>query len=717
MRARTFGRLVAAILAAATWNGAAAQAAIGGWATHETVQARVVASVEAVGDRDTVPAGLHLRLANGWKTYWRSPGDAGAPPAVDWSASGNVAGVDVRWPAPRRFTLFGIETFGYEGEVVLPLDVRVERPGEPVALRGRADILVCSTICIPTNLDVSLDLPAGAAAADPETANLIARFEAQVPDDGSRSGLSVGSASVEPGAPGILTVRIASARPLADPDVLVESGSWTFGKPEFSFAVDGREATARLPVVSGPDVVTMPDKTITVTLTDGTRAAEARLAVAAGRSGSGPWPGELLPVLGVAVLGGLVLNLMPCVLPVLSLKLVSVVHHRGRERGRVRLSFLATAVGIAASMLLLAGALVGLKAAGAAVGWGVQFQQPVFLVLMASVLVAFAVSLAGGFDIPLPSRIATALGGAGGNGLAGNFAMGAFATLLATPCSAPFVGTAVGFALARGPAEILAIFAALGVGLASPYLLVAAFPGLTGLLPRPGRWMGVLRRVLALALLGTTAWLLTVLAVQTSWQAALAVAAALSLLAAAMVLRTRVGGMAAAALVVASVSGALTAPAVFGETRVASAAATAWVPFEQAEIGRLVAQGKTVFVDVTAEWCITCQANKSLVIDRGEVAVALAGSDIVPMRADWTRPDRRISDFLARYDRYGIPFNAVYGPGAPNGLVLPEILTSEAVLAALRTARGSPKTADTASTGRDGPTDTVGPAPAPPSRT
>ncbi|HEY0834229.1 MAG TPA: protein-disulfide reductase DsbD domain-containing protein [Azospirillum sp.] len=717
MRGRTFGRVVAAVLAAATWIGAAAQAATGGWATHETVQARVVASVEAVGVRDTVPAGLHLRLANGWKTYWRSPGDAGAPPAVDWSASGNVAGVDVRWPAPRRFTLFGIETFGYEGEVVFPLDIRVERPGAPVALRGRADILVCSTICIPTSLDVSLDLPAGAAAADPETTNLIARFEAQVPDDGSRSGLSVGSASIEPGAPGILTVRIASTWPLADPDVFVESGSWTFGKPEFSFAVDGREATARLPVVSGPDVVTMPDKTITVTLTDGTRATEARLAVAAGRSGTGSWLGELLPVLGIALLGGVVLNLMPCVLPVLSLKLVSVVHHRGRERARVRLGFLATAAGIAASMLLLAGALVGLKAAGAAVGWGVQFQQPVFLVLMASVLVAFAVSLAGGFDIPLPSRIATALGGAGGNGLAGNFAMGAFATLLATPCSAPFVGTAVGFALARGPAEILAIFAALGVGLASPYLLVAAFPGLTGLLPRPGRWMGVLRRVLALALLGTTAWLLTVLAVQTSWQAALAVAAALSLLAAAMVLRTRVGGVAAAALVVASVSGALVAPAVLGEARVASAAATAWVPFEQAEIGRLVAQGKTVFVDVTAEWCITCQANKSLVIDRGEVAAALAGPGIVPMRADWTRPDRRISDFLARYDRYGIPFNAVYGPGAPNGLVLPEILTSEAVLAALRTARGTPKTPDTAATGRDGPTDTVGPAPAPPSRT
>ncbi|KAA0576233.1 copper resistance protein [Azospirillum sp. B21] len=670
-----------------------AGAAEGPWASHDTAKARLVAAIEATGTLETVPAGLHVVLADGWKTYWRSPGDAGAPPSVDWSASENVKKVEFRWPAPHRFTLFGLETFGYAEEVVFPLDVALERPGEPTALRGKADILVCSNICVPVVLDLALDLPAGGAAADPEAGNLIARFQAAIPDDGTHSGLRVEGAILEPGRPGTLAVSIVSDRPLQEPDVLLESRDWTFGRPELSFAPDGRRVTARLPIGAGPDAVSMPGSSITATVTDGPRAAEFRLTVAAAPAGALPRIGPLVTTLGIALLGGLVLNLMPCVLPVLSLKLMSVIGHRDRERRRIRLGFLATAAGIVASMLVMAGALVGLKAAGMAVGWGVQFQQPVFLVLMAAVLVVFALGLAGGPEIPLPSRVASVLGHAGGDGLGGNVAAGAFATLLATPCSAPFVGTAVAFALARGPAEILAIFTALGLGLAAPYLLVSAFPRLTGLLPRPGRWMMMLRRLLALALLGTAAWLLSVLAAQTSWPSSAAVAAALFVLAAALLFRSRLGRAAAVLTAVTALSGALAAPVVLdAATRTlsppAASSAAKWTRFDQAEIGRLVAQGRTVFVDVTADWCITCKANKSLVLDRPEVAAALTADGVVPMRADWTRPDARISDYLARHDRYGIPFNAVYGPGAPRGIVLPEILSNGAVLDALAQARG-----------------------------
>lgn len=683
---------VAVCLLAAGLSAEPAGAAEGPWVSHDTARARLIAAVEAVGDRKTLPAGLHVVLADGWKTYWRSPGDAGAPPTVDWSGSKNVAGVGFRWPAPHRFTLFGLETFGYSGEVVFPLDVEVERPGEPVALRGKADILVCSNICVPVVLDLALDLPSGTAAAAPGTANLLARFQAALPDDGSLSGLRVEGATVEPGRPGMLAVSIASDRPLREPDVLVESRDWTFGKPEFSYGLDRKRAIARLPIGSGPNAVTMPGVALTATVTDGPRAAELRLAVAAA-AGSGPGIGEFTAALGIAVLGGLVLNLMPCVLPVLSLKLLSVIDQRDRARRRIRLGFLASAAGIVVSMLVLAGALVALKAAGLAVGWGVQFQQPAFLVLMAAVLVAFALGLAGGPEIPLPSRLATVLGRTGGDGLGGNFAAGAFATLLATPCSAPFVGTAVAFALARGGLEILSIFAALGLGLAAPYLLVAAFPRLTGLLPRPGRWMLALRRLLALALLGTAAWLLTVLAAQSSWQASVTVAVALVLLGAALLFRSRLGVAATALTAVVALSGALAAPTVLDAvaqtgTDSRPSSATGWVRFDQAEIGRLVAQGRTVFVDVTADWCITCKANKSLVLERAEVVAALTADGVVPMQADWTRPDPRISDYLARYDRYGIPFNAVYGPGAPRGIVLPEILSVGAVIEAIESAKG-----------------------------
>lgn len=683
---------VAVCLLAAGLSAEPAGAAEGPWASHDTARARLIAAADAVGDHKTLPAGLHVVLADGWKTYWRSPGDAGAPPTVDWSGSKNVAGVGFLWPAPHRFTLFGLETFGYSGEVVFPLDVEVERPGEPVALRGKADILVCSNICVPVVLDIALDVPSGTAAADSGTAHLLARFQAALPDDGSLSGLRVEGATVEPGRPGMLAVSIASDRPLREPDVLVESRDWTFGKPEFSYGLDRKRAIARLPIGSGPNAVTMPGVALTATVTDGPRAAEFRLAVAAA-AGSGPGIGEFTAVLGIAVLGGLVLNLMPCVLPVLSLKLLSVIDQRDRARRRIRLGFLASAAGIVVSMLVLAGALVALKAAGLAVGWGVQFQQPSFLVLMAAVLVAFALGLAGGPEIPLPSGLATVLGRTGGDGLGGNFAAGAFATLLATPCSAPFVGTAVAFALARGGLEILSIFAALGLGLAAPYLLVAAFPRLTGLLPRPGRWMLALRRLLALALLGTAAWLLTVLAAQSSWQASVTVAVALVLLGAALLFRSRLGVAATALTAVVALSGALAAPTVLDAvaqtgTDSRPSSATGWVRFDQAEIGRLVAQGRTVFVDVTADWCITCKANKSLVLERAEVVGALTADGVVPMQADWTRPDPRISDYLARYDRYGIPFNAVYGPGAPRGIVLPEILSVGAVIGAIESAKG-----------------------------
>ncbi|USQ74517.1 protein-disulfide reductase DsbD family protein [Muricoccus roseus] len=681
-------RLLAAALVAfvLAWPVAAPMAASGPWMSGEIVRARLLTAADTAGSDKEVRAGLQVAMGDGWDTYWRSPGDAGTPPAVDWTGSVNVASVDWRWPAPTRFTLFGLETFGYFDKVVFPLTIVSERPGEPVALRGRLDILVCSTVCVPKSLELSLDLPAGAAAVDPEAANLIARYEARVPDDGSRSGLAVDGVAALPGNPAALEVRISSRQPLSAPDVIVESGRWTFGRPEFSFSADRGTATALLPVTSGPDVVSMPGSDVTVTLLDGQRASETRGTVAAGATRAG-W-GSLLPFLGVALLGGLVLNLMPCVLPVLSLKLMAALRHRGQARRQIRLGFLATAAGVVASMLALGGALAVLKAAGLAVGWGMQFQQPVFLVAMAAALAVFAASLAGLFEIPLPSRLATAMGRAGGDGLAGSFAAGAFTTVLATPCSAPFVGTAVGFALARGPAEILAIFGALGVGLAAPHLLGAAFPGVVRLLPRPGWWMIALRCVLAIALTGTAAWLLTVLAAQTSWLAAGAVAAALVVLTGALALRPRIGSPAAAVVVVLALLGAGTAPAVL-RAAPPNAAATAWAPFDEAALRRFVAEGKVVFVDVTADWCANCKVNDALVLERPEVAAALAEPGVVAMRADWTRPDVRISDYLANNDRFGIPFNAVYGPGAPRGIVLSEVLSREAVLDALRRARGA----------------------------
>ncbi|HMA15962.1 MAG TPA: thioredoxin family protein, partial [Kiloniellaceae bacterium] len=404
-------------------------------------------------------------------------------------------------------------------------------------------------------------------------------------------------------------------------------------------------------------------------------------------------------ILALALLGGLILNLMPCVLPVLSIKLLSVAQQGGRERSAVRASFLASAAGIVFSFLLLAGLAVALKAAGLAVGWGIQFQQPLFLSALAVVMALFAYNLLGFFEVPLPGFVGRLAARGTGEGaqhsLGGSFATGALATLLATPCSAPFLGTSVGFALSRGALEIFLIFTVLGLGLALPYLLVAAAPRLVAWLPRPGAWMVWLRRVLGILLAATAAWLLTVLAAQVGVTVAAVMA---GLLLGLGVVLWAGPNLAPRARLATPLLASLLALAAFAlpagidgprAPRDAEAETAAWRPLDAAAIAGLVAEGQVVFVDVTADWCITCKVNKKLVLDTGAVSGRLAAPGVVSMRGDWTLPSDAISTYLAGFGRYGIPFNAVYGPGAPEGLALPEILTRDAVLTALEQAAGA----------------------------
>jgi len=377
---------------------------------------------------------------------------------------------------------------------------------------------------------------------------------------------------------------------------------------------------------------------------------------------------------------------------VLSMKLLALVGHSGQGRRALRLGFLASSAGIITSFLAMAAILIGMRSAGLAVGWGIQFQEPVFLAALAAIVTLFACNLLGWFEINLPWWLAGMAPG-GGPTLGGSFLAGAFATLLATPCSAPFLGTAVGFALAGSPIDIMLVFLCLGIGLALPYLAVAALPGIAHRMPRPGRWMLVLRKVLGLLLAATAAWLVVVLVFEAgplaAWSvAALALGATLCLALQARISSgwTKRGLGAAAALLLLGMLAPplLTQPAAAPD----GALAAGWAPFDESAIAGAVASGKIVFVDVTATWCLTCQVNERLVLDTDPVHRRLAGPDVIAMRADWTRRDTRIGDYLKTYGRYGIPFNVVYGPAAPNGVPLPELLTEAAVLEALRQASG-----------------------------
>ena len=701
-----------ALAAMSVLAGTSAFATESPWVKTDQTAVRLIAAATTTGTSEAVTLGLQFRMEEGWKIYWRTPGDAGFPPQLDFSDSSNLAAAHLSWPAPVRFSILGLETLGYKDEVVLPITARLDKGGEALAVDARLRYLTCSDVCIPYEARLRLDVPPG--ALDPSRhAHLINRFAVRVPADGTVHGLTIESAEASGAASDpVLKVSATASEPFERPDLYVEGPpELAFSAPRLGLSDGGRRAHLEVAVYGTEDLDgSLPGERITLTVVDGARAVERTLSVAAAR-GFG-LEGSLAFVLALAVLGGLILNLMPCVLPVLSIKLMGVIGHGGGERARVRASFIASAAGIEFAFLVLAGALVALRSAGLTVGWGIQFQYPWFLIFMTLVVTLFACNLWGFFALALPRGLADRLVrvGAGGDGkggasIGGSFLAGAFATLLATPCSAPFLGTAVGFALSRGPGEIVAIFAALGLGLALPYLAVAAVPAVATRLPKPGRWMVVLRRLLGVALAATALWLLSVLEAQTGWPAALAVGAAA--LGVGVILYVghgaarRVRVVASAALIVVAVAAFLAPQFLKGSpapraTDVADPRIQAlWQPFDEAAIADVVADGRLVFVDVTADWCITCSVNKALVLHRGRVLERLIGSDVVAMQADWTEPDDAISRYLGSFGRYGIPFDAVYGPGAPRGIALPELLTEDAVLtvferAQAKTGRAAP---------------------------
>ncbi|MDR3462566.1 MAG: protein-disulfide reductase DsbD family protein [Beijerinckiaceae bacterium] len=662
------------------------------------MQARLVSAVEGTGDLGIVPLGLEVKLDGDWKTYWRSPGDAGLPPQLDWAGSANLQSATLLYPAPKRLTLLGLQTFGYKHHVIFPLDVHPTAPGQALDLKLKLDLLVCATLCVPHTFNLALNLPAGAAPPGPE-AQSIAKARAAVPTSEGLAPLTVTSATdvSDQGGPA-LEIKAHALDGFEAPDVIAEiTPALSLGLPRITLSTDRHDADFIIPLAEKlPPGALLQGRDVVVTLADGDRAVEKRVDIAKGaavdRAASGP---SLLSVLAIALLGGLILNVMPCVLPVLSLKLLATVRHSGQSRAYLRASFLAAAAGIIVSFLGIAGALIALRTAGRTIGWGLQFQEPAFIAGMAAIVTLFACNVFGLFEVPLPRFIANMASSRLGPdvNLAGHFITGVFATLLATPCTAPFLGTAVGFALTGGPLEILSIFLALGIGLALPYFVAAALPGFAARLPKPGRWMIWVKQALAVPLVATAVWLLSILAAQAGLLLAGLVAALLVAIAVLLFFRSKAPisqrGFAMPA-VTAFVLGAILLPGLAGRAGLRAAAVNdgiAWRDFDRAGIKSLVSQGKTVFVDVTADWCLTCQANARLVLAQDAIAGRL-NTQAVSMRADWTRPDSAISAYLAQYGRYGIPFNIVYGPGAPSGIVLPELLSAGDVAGALDKAEG-----------------------------
>jgi suppressor for copper-sensitivity B len=634
-----------------------AHALTGEWAQTPQGQARLIASDKV--EPGKFYAGLHFRLPEGWHIYWRSPGDAGVPPELIWKDSTNLKTATVIYPLPSLHEMQGLQVYGYGGEIILPLTIEKTDPAKGVNLNVHVTVLTCSDICVPVKYDLKLDLPAGFTAAQ-EATDLLRAGLAKVPKADTGAGLTLQSAKLV-SENGLNRVQIAYAAPqaISDAQAIIEIGDGSILNIVATKTLPDRvdvtlSAEAPLKDAVGKELIfTLADKTRGLAvekklILSGEAPPEPTGALPA--LPSSPPQTDMTPVestmdppslwlmIAFALLGGLILNLMPCVLPVLALKALSFASHGGGTPSGVRLSFLSTSAGIIFSFLIMAGALVGLKEAGMSVGWGIQFQNPDFLIFLMAVLLLFAANLWGFFEVTLPRFLADRLNWTHGHGnLLKDFLSGAFATLLATPCSAPFLGAAVSFALAGTPVEIFAIFTALGFGLAAPFLIIALVPRAATLLPKPGNWMVVMKKILAVFLLLTAVWIAWVLSMSFMMKQ--------------------------------------------------DAEEANWRDFNEPEIVKLVENNNVVFVDVTAAWCLTCQANEKFVLDREDVQEALAAPDVVLMRADWTKPSEVIADYLRRHGRYGIPFNIIYGPSAKEGLVLPELLTKDVVVEGLKKAR------------------------------
>lgn len=670
---------------------------------HARVQ--LLADVRGVLPGQPFALGVRFKLDRGWHIYWQNPGDSGQAPRIDWQLPQGFSAGDIEWPYPRQVSLPPVVTYGYEDEVLLPVAVTppdtLAGPGQ-VSLRGTVHYLICKDLCLPEQAQVSLDLPLlERADPDPAGQRAIADARARLPRHLPEIQLGAGRfgdrvyldwpAGVAPGAVQFFPdregqFRHAAAQVLERVDDRLRLTLTAAGPVERLTGVlvhdRGWDAAGQVRALA----VEVPIRSLAAVPPAGQLVSEH-----AADGGMG-----LALAAGLAVLGGLILNLMPCVFPVLSVKVLSFIQLAHGDPGRVRRHGLAFLGGVLVSFWLLAGLLLALRAAGGGVGWGFQLQSPGFVAAMALLLTAVGLNLMGGFEVGLGlSRLAGSAPQPAG--YPGSFLTGTLAVLVATPCTAPFMGAALGFALARPAWEALTIFTALGLGMALPYLLLAELPGLLARLPRPGQWMVTLRQGLAFPLFATAVWLVWVLGRQSGVDAVgLLLLAALGVGFAAWGVghaqrgarRWLPGGVVVIGLGVAAVLGfaaamrpAVVAPSASGASTAAGAGID-WQPWSPAAVDALRANGRPVFVDFTAAWCISCQVNKQVALDTAAVAARFAELGVVTLQADWTRYDPAITQALAGFGRSGVPLYVYYPPGAPPQL-LPTVLTPGLVLETL----------------------------------
>ena len=693
----------------------------GSTVTTPHVQAELVAHApQGVGPGQPLWLGLQITHQPDWHTYWKNPGDSGLPTELTWQLPAGLDAGDIAWPVPHKIAIGTLANYGYEGTVLLPVPVTVAQTFAPgplakdITVQLKASWLVCRKECIPEEGNFTLQLPIQST-----TALHSAAFDAA--QKAQPQPLAKPSAQQQAQVDGdALQVRVAGL-PAAlrgkTLDLFPEMPEVLHNAAEGTQRWEGDVWTARIPLA---EQRSNSPSTLPVVLAERVQGSTPRPGYRADLTVQGPWPavaakasvspaleaalkanaalaGSGLPpaapsgassltltaaLLG-ALLGGLILNLMPCVFPVLAIKVVGFTRH-AQDRRAHRISGLAYTAGVVLSFLALGALMLGLRAAGEAVGWGFQLQSPAVVAALAGLFTLIGLNLAGVFEFGnmLPSSVASLQAR---HPVADSFLTGVLAVAVASPCTAPFMGASMGLTATLPAAQALAVFAALGLGLALPYLAASLWPAVARALPRPGAWMDTFRRFMAFPMFATVVWLVWVLGQQSGIDGAaslLILLVGLGLLAWSLALQGRarrwLGSVATVAMAlllwafgphVTRMAEVAAAPA-----NATATAAQGWQPWAPGAAEALVASGRPVFVDFTAAWCVTCQYNKKTTLANAEVLADLHAKNVALLRADWTRRDPAITAALAQLGRNGVPVYVFYRPGKPP-VVLTEVLS------------------------------------------
>ena len=696
----------------------AAFALSGNVVATDNVKARLVSEVSTVAPGRSFWVALEFNIRDGWHTYWRNPGDSGQATTLKWQLPPGFTAGDIVWTTPHRFDLPPLVNYGYAKHAVHLVNITAPKdlkPGTPLVLSAKAGWLVCSDVCIPEDADLQLKLPASseAGAVDPADAALFTAARGELPS---------------------AQFAATTARIQGDQLVIALGKEWGATLPQikslafFPYDEGGIEYAAPQTLTRTQDAIELamevgyqPPRSgivrgvLLATEQSGNDLDVVPMEIAANFSGAvGSQPAgsprfapatpvaekatASLPVLlAFAILGGLILNLMPCVFPVLSIKAIGLVEQAKKHPAAVRTKGMVFAAGVISSMLCLAAVLLVLRAGGEQIGWGFQLQSPLFVTLLVYLLLAVGLNLSGVFEV------GGGLAGVGdgltqGESFRAAFFTGVLTTLVATPCTAPFMAFAVGAALTQPPALALCIFAALGFGLALPYLLLSFAPWMRRALPKPGAWMDTLKQVFAFPIYASAAWLLWVLAQQTSsFGLGAALAGAILIAFAAWAYQKskssaaggRVAGLVTATLAVLlaiflPVRFADVAAAASGVSAAGAHAADEWQPYDAAQVAKLNAAGRPLLVNFTASWCLTCLVNERNAFTDSAVQGVFRNKGVTLMKGDWTNRDPAITQALASFGRAGVPLYVVYNskPGSAEPVILPQLLTPSVVQSA-----------------------------------